>query len=245
MSENMSGADATVGLAREDAWWRADVFRWLLFSLVCAGGSLGLAWLSPVVPLWGPLRAAASLLAWLVLPLASVLVPVLVLRRIPRKQRKVAWQCIVPLVAGVALGILGKFAGDQSALAERGEWTDAVVVDKRTGKTDYCALRATNGREISPDLSEGEGCRAWVSEGDELRVRYDPEGVASPTKEVRTTSYGGLLTAFFFAAVVMGTWGGVRQSRWDREYGAGSGGDVRGGVSARALPRRAGGGRHR
>ncbi|MFH8894897.1 hypothetical protein ACH4HG_00605 [Streptomyces coeruleorubidus] len=189
-----------------------------MFSLVCAGGSLGLAWLSPVVPLWAPLRSVALLLAWIVLPLASVLVPVLLLRRVPRKQRKVAWQLVVPVVAGVALGIFGTGAGDLVALAERGEWADAVVVRKDDAKTNYCDLRMVGGREISPSLSEGDGCRDWVEVGDKLRVRYDPAGVASPTTDVERSSDAGLLAVLFGLAVLMGTWGGVRQSRWDREY---------------------------
>lgn len=195
-----------------------DAIRWLLFNLLCAVDTLGAAWLGPVIPLWSPLRGAALLLAWLVLPLATVLVPVLMLRRVPRKQRKVAWQLCVPVVAGVGLGVFGSFAGDQTAFEGRGVWTGAVAVDKENGRTDYCALRTVGGREISPRLSEGSGCERWVEEGDELRVRYDPEGAASPTAEVEAASYGALLASLCVAAVVMGTWGGVRQSRWDREY---------------------------
>jgi hypothetical protein len=198
---------------------RRDVIRWLVFSLVCAGGSLGFGWLGPVVPLWGPLRTVGGLVGLIVLPLATALVPVLVLRRVPRKQRKVAWQLIVPLVAGVALCILGTMSGGQVALAARGEWTDAVVVDVDLVKTNTCTLRTTDGRDISPSLSEGDGCGDYTTKGDKVRVRYDPEGIASPTERVRTSSYGGLIGGLFVAAVGMGTWGGVRQSRWDREYG--------------------------
>lgn len=50
-------------------------------------------------------------------------------------------------------------------------------------------------------------------------VRYDPECVAGPTDDPGSSSYGGFLGTLFVMAVVMGTWGGVRQSRWDREYG--------------------------
>ncbi|MFG3075285.1 hypothetical protein [Streptomyces sp. NPDC048225] len=64
----------------------SDVVRWLAFSLLCAG-ALGSA--------------------VLVLPPASLLIPVSLLRRVPRKKRKVAWQLIVPVIAGVALGVLG------------------------------------------------------------------------------------------------------------------------------------------
>lgn len=196
------------------------MIRWSLCSLACAGGSAGLAWLVPVVPLPKLFGGVALLLAWLLLPLATVLVPVLWLRRVPRKRRKVAWQFLVPVVAGVVLGVLGKQAGDQAALADRGRWTEAVVVHKDERKTDQCTMRASGGREISPSLSEGDGCAEWVSEGDTLPVRYDPEGVASPVEDVDTTSYGMLLVYLIVAAVVMGTWGGVRQSRWDREYDA-------------------------
>jgi hypothetical protein len=160
----------------------------------------------------------ALLLAWIVLPLASVLVPLLMLRRVPRKQRKMAWQLVVPVVAGVALGVFGDGAGDQVALAERGEWVDVVVVRKDSAKTNHCDLRTVGGREISPSLSEGEGCRDWVETDDKLRVRYDPAGVASPTTDVERSSNAGFLAVLFVLAVAMGTWGGVRQSRWDREY---------------------------
>lgn len=196
------------------------MIRWSLCALACAGGSAGLAWLVPAAPLRNPFGGAALLLAWIVLPLAAVLVPLLWLRRVPLKQRKVAWQFLVPVVAGVALGVLGKQAGDQVGLADRGRWTEAVVVHKEEGKTDKCLMRASGGREIWPSLSEGDGCRAWVSEGDTLRVRYDPDGVARPVDDVDTASYGELLAYLMVAAVAMGTWGGVRQSRWDREYAA-------------------------
>ncbi|MFF7310296.1 hypothetical protein [Streptomyces sp. NPDC008137] len=129
-----------------------------------------------------------------------------------------AWQLIVPVVAGVALGVFGNGAGDQVALAVRGEWADVVVVSKDSVKTNHCDLRTVGGREISPSLSEGEGCGDWVEAGSKLRVRYDPAGVASPTSDVKQSSNAGFLTVLFVLAVVMGTWGGVRQSRWDREY---------------------------
>ncbi|MEV0183987.1 hypothetical protein AB0I54_32590 [Streptomyces sp. NPDC050625] len=143
---------------------------------------------------------------------------VVLLRRVPRRRRKVARQLVVPLAAGVALGVFGESAGDRVALAERGEWTDAVVVHKKEARNGRCDLRASDGRGISPSLSEGDGCRDYVAEGDTLRVRYDPEGTASPTVEESTLSDGGLLLSLFVSAVVMGTWGALRQSRWDREY---------------------------
>ncbi|MFF3376099.1 hypothetical protein ACFYXF_24480 [Streptomyces sp. NPDC002680] len=173
-----------------------------------------------MVPLPKPVGGVALLLAWIVLPLATALAPALWLRRVPRKRRKVAWQLIVPVAAGVAVGVLGQQAGDQAALADRGRWTEAVVVHKEEGKTDQCTMRMSGGHEISPSLSEGDGCGAWVSKGDTLRVRYDPEGAARPVEDVDTTSYGALLASLVVAAVAMGTWGGVRQSRWDREYDA-------------------------
>lgn len=203
----------------QGAWWPSDLVRWAALSVACAGGSFGLAWLGPVVPLPSPVGGVALLLAWIVLPLAAALVPVLVLRRVPRKQRKVAWQLIFPVVAGVALGVFGMEVGDQAALAERGTWGDAVVVRKDdSGKTDFCDLRTADGREISPALSEGEGCEEWVTAGSKLRVRYDPASVARPTTDEEAGSEAGLLAVLFVLAVGMGTWGGVRQSRWDREH---------------------------
>ncbi|MDX3457296.1 hypothetical protein PV396_35980 [Streptomyces sp. ME02-8801-2C] len=199
---------------------RITMIRWSLCALACAGGSAGLAWLVPAAPLRNPFGGAALLLALIVLPLTSVLVPLLWLRRIPLRQRKVAWQFIVPVVVGVALGVIGKQAGDQAGLADRGQWTEAVVVHKEEGKTDRCLVRASGGPAIWPSLSEGDGCRKSVSEGATLRIRYDPEGVARPVEDVDTASYGELLAYLLVAAVAMGTWGGVRQSRWDREYEA-------------------------
>ncbi|MET7323806.1 hypothetical protein [Streptomyces sp. NPDC005549] len=196
----------------------SDVVRWLAFSLLCAGGSLGLAWLGPVVPLPSVIRGVGGLFAVLLLPLVSLLVPVLLLRRVPRKKRKVAWQLIVPLFAGVALGIFGTAAGDTAALADRGVSADAVVVSADYSSTNHCELRTVDGRDISPSLSERDGCLDSTTKGDELRVRYDPEGVASPD-DGHTSSNGVLLATLFGAAVVMGTWGGVRQSKWDRAYG--------------------------
>ncbi|MEV7785630.1 hypothetical protein AB0O72_09545 [Streptomyces sp. NPDC088106] len=211
MAEGTSGAGTGVR-------WRADAIRWSLFSLVCAGGSLGLSWAGPVVPLPSPLRGAGLVLAFLVLPLTSLLVPLLMLRRVPRKQRKVAWQLFFPLVAGIAMGIFGSAAGNEVALADRGVSTDAVVVRMDDTGTNRCDLRMVDGREIPLSLSEGDGCENWVSKGDRLRVLYDPEGVASPTEDPDSSSYGGFLGSLFVIAVVMGTWGGVRQSRWGREY---------------------------
>ncbi|MEU9956791.1 hypothetical protein [Streptomyces sp. NPDC050982] len=199
-----------------------ETARWLAFSLACALGSAGLGWLAPVVPLKSWVGGAAVLTAWFLLPLATVLVPMLGLRRVPRAQRKMAWQLIVPVVAGVALGVVAEEAGQQSALAERGRWTTATVVDIEDAKTDQCTLRRRgDGTRISPTLSEGDGCRS-VSKGDILRVRYDPEGVAGPVTDADadSDSYGGLIAGLVLAAVAMGAWGSVRMSRWDRAYAA-------------------------
>ncbi|MGY1527631.1 hypothetical protein ACW69C_28340 [Streptomyces sp. MN3] len=219
MTDNVSGAAVRATRAGEDSRQRVDLVRWLAFNLVCAGGSLGLAWLGPVVPLPVPVRGVAFVLAVLMLPLATVLVPMLRLRQIPRRERKMAWQLVFPVIAGVALGVFGHAAGDHSALADRGEWVDAVVVSKEDSGTNHCDLRTTDGRAISPSLSEGDGCRDARTKGDELRVRYDPKGVAGPTEDRSADSYGGMLMALFLVAVLMGTWGGVRQSTWDRQYG--------------------------
>ncbi len=196
-----------------------ETARWLAFSLVCALGSAGLGWLAAAVPLKSWVGGAAVLTAWFLLPLATVLVPVLGLRRVPRAQRKMPWQLIVPVVAGVALGVVALEAGQQSALAERGRWTTATVVDIEDAKTDQCTLRRADGTRISPRLSEGDGCRS-ASNGDTLRVRYDPEGVAGPVTDAESDSYGGLIAALILAAVATGTWGSVRMSRWDHAYAA-------------------------
>ncbi|RMI89969.1 hypothetical protein BIU87_28225 [Streptomyces sp. ZS0098] len=182
VAENAAWAAVRATRAGEGARRRTDLVRWLFFHLVCAGGSLGIAWLGPVLALPAPVRGVGMALALLVLPLATVLVPVLLLRRVPRRKRKVAWQLLVPLVAGAAVGMLGHAAGEQAALAERGQWVDAVVVSMDDSGTNHCDLRMTDGRAISPSLSEGDGCENWVTKGDEMRVQYDPESIASPTK---------------------------------------------------------------
>lgn len=119
------------------------MIRWSICALACAGGSAGLGWLVPAAPLRNPFGGAALLPAWLVLPFAAVLVPLLWPRRAPLRRRKVAWQFLVPVVAGVALGVLGKQAGDQDGLADRGRWTEAVVVHGRLTAT--CAIRVSPG----------------------------------------------------------------------------------------------------
>ncbi|MEW2567051.1 hypothetical protein [Streptomyces sp. NPDC047070] len=194
-----------------------ETVRWLTFSLVCALGSAGLGWLVPAVPLKSWPGGVAVLLAWFVLPLATVLAPVLGLRRVPRDRRKLAWQLIVPVVAGVTLGVVAGEAGEQSALAERGLWSSAEVVKKKEARTDQCTLRRTDGGTISPTLPEGNGCRS-ISVGETLRVRYDPEGVAAPVTVAEDDSYGVLITSLLLAAVGMGTWGSVRMSRYDRAH---------------------------
>lgn len=93
-----------------------------------------------------------------------------------------------------------------------------MVVRMDDTGTNRCDLRTVGGREIPLSLSEGDGCDDGVSKGDTLRVRYDPEGVAGATEDRDSNAYGGLLGSLLMLAVVMGTWGGVRQSRWDREY---------------------------
>ncbi|MGK9460501.1 hypothetical protein ACSLFT_10760 [Streptomyces sp. G6] len=125
-----------------------------------------------------------------------------------------ACRLVVPLMAGVAMGVFGNAAGDEAALADRGAWTDVVVVRMDDSGTNHCDLRMVDGRVLAHSLSESYGCHDWVSKGDRLRVRYDPEGVAGPTDDPGSSSYGGFLGTLF----VMGTWGGARQSRWDREY---------------------------
>ncbi|MGW5785898.1 hypothetical protein ACWEWK_18120 [Streptomyces sp. NPDC003757] len=143
----------------------SDVVRWLAFSLLCAGGSLGLAWLGPVVPLPSLVRGVGGLFAVLIFPLASLLVPLLLLRRVPRKKRKMAWQLIVPLIAGAALGIFGTAAGGAAALADRGVSADAVVVSADYSSTNHCELRTVDGRDISPSLSESDGCSERFQRG--------------------------------------------------------------------------------
>ncbi|MFD8451049.1 hypothetical protein [Streptomyces coelicoflavus] len=64
-------------------------------------------------------RAARSgVVRWLVFSLVSLLVPVRLLRQVPRKQRKVAWQLIVPPIAGAAV-VMGTWGGVRQSRWDR------------------------------------------------------------------------------------------------------------------------------
>ncbi|MER7398445.1 hypothetical protein ABT381_23395 [Streptomyces sp. NPDC000151] len=213
----VGGERAAEERARQD---RSAFLRWLLFYLVSVAGIAGLMWLGPAVPLPGWIRALGFLLAAILLPLASILVPVLRLRRIPRKQRKGAWQLVLPIIAGVGLAVVSGEAGEDAALQERGQWIKAQVVAVEDKKTDRCTVERLDGREIKPSLSEGGGCDPeFVDEGDVLRVRYDPEEAAGPVDDSwEPGSYGGGIAGLGTVFVVFGTWGSTRMARWDRDY---------------------------
>jgi hypothetical protein len=180
-------------------------------------------WFAPVVPLPALLRAAGWLTSVLLIPLALVLVPALLLRHIPHKKQPklAAFALTVAVIAAVGLAITTQGAGDERALEKRGRWTEAVVVEVENSKTDKCTLRTRDGREISPKLSEGDGCEAdRVDSGDRLRVLYDPKGAAGPEDtevDLEPGAYRGPIGGLAALTVVTGTWGCVRLNRRDNE----------------------------
>ncbi|MFF8940370.1 hypothetical protein ACF08O_37835 [Streptomyces paradoxus] len=205
-------------------WPRTGPIHWLLFNSTCVAASVSLMWLAPVVPLPGLLRSAAFLTSALLIPLALVLVPALLLRHIPHKKppRLAIVALIVAIVAAVVLAVITRQAGSERALQERGRWTEAVVIEVENRKTDKCTLRTREGQEISPQLSQGDGCEAdWVEPGDKLRVLYDPKGAAGPVKDVDTElepgSYRGVVGGLAALIIVAGTWGCIRLNRRDNE----------------------------
>ncbi|MFD3416917.1 hypothetical protein [Streptomyces decoyicus] len=210
--------DASENQAREG---RSVFLRWLLFYLVCLAGIIGLTWLAPAVPLdpWISNGAAPVLGAFLI-PVAAFLVPVFWIRRVPHRQRKLAWQLLLPLVTGSVLGFVAQGAGEDSALKERGRWVEAKVVavkNDNSNKTRQCTLRKPNGQEVAPGLKEGDGCEDGVGRGEVVRVRYDPEGLAGPEGESwKPGSYGVVIAVLGTAFVGFGMWGSMRMSRQDQ-----------------------------
>ncbi|MFH8978619.1 hypothetical protein [Streptomyces sp. NPDC017890] len=201
---------------------RTGPIHWLLFNSTCVAASVSLMWLAPVIPLPGLLRGAAFLVSALLIPLALVLVPALLLRRIPHKKPpKLAIVALtVAIVAAVVLAIITRQAGNERALQERGRWAEAVVIEVENRKTDKCTLRTRDGQEISPQLSESDGCEAdWVEPGDKLRVLYDPKGAAGPVEDVDVElepgSYRGTIGGLTALIIAAGTWGCIRLNRRD------------------------------
>lgn len=95
------------------------------------------------------------------------------------------------------------------------------MVEVEDARSDKCTLRTPDGQEISPRLGEGDGCDAKLVEpGDEMRVLYDPEGVAGPADERESSSSGGVIGALAALVIATGTCGCVRMNRWDNAYDA-------------------------
>lgn len=203
---------------------RTGPIHWLLFNSTCVAASVSLMWLTPVIPLPGLLRGTAFLVSALLIPLALVLVPALLLRHIPHKKPpKLAPAALtVAIVSAVVLAVITRQASNEQVLQERGRWTEAVVIEVENRKTDKCTLRTGNGREISPQLSEGDGCEAdWIEPGDKLRVLYDPKGAAGPVEDVdgklEPGSYGGAIGGLAALIIAAGTWGCTRLNRRDNK----------------------------
>ncbi|MEU8782114.1 hypothetical protein [Streptomyces sp. NPDC048637] len=200
---------------------RTGPLHWFLFHSACVAASVGLMWFTPVVPLPAVLRAVGWLTSVLLIPLALVLVPTLVLRRVPHKKQPklAAFALAVAVIAAVGLAIITQEAGGERALEKRGRWTEAVVTEVKNQKTDKCTLRTRDGREISPQLSESDGCEAErVDPGDKLRVLYDPQGAAGPEDtevDLEPGAYSGTIGGLAALIVATGTWGCVRLSRGD------------------------------
>ncbi|MEV0604095.1 hypothetical protein AB0I82_33010 [Streptomyces sp. NPDC050315] len=202
---------------------RTGLIFWLLFPSVCVAASVGLMWAQPVVPLPGLLRGPAFVASAMLIPLALLAVPAVLLRRVTHKKTpKLAVGALaVAIPAAIVLAIVTQEAGDERGLEKRGRWTEAVVVEVDGGKTDECTLRTRDGREISPELSDGCDPRS-IEPGDKLRVLYDPEGAAAPLENADTEvdldpgAYKGTIGGLAALTVVAGTLGCVRVSRGDK-----------------------------
>ncbi|MET8680874.1 hypothetical protein ABZW18_25655 [Streptomyces sp. NPDC004647] len=199
-------------------------FLWFLFNSACVAALVALMWFGPVVPLPALLRGPAFVTSALLIPLALILVPALLLRHVPHKKtpKLGVGALTVALVAAVVLAIITREAGDEGGLEKRGRWTEAVVVEVDNGKTDECTLRTRDGREISPQMTDGCDPKL-VEPGDKLRVLYDPKGAADPLEDEDTEvdldpgSYRGTIGGLAGLTVATGTWGCVRLNRRDNE----------------------------
>ncbi|MFE1763008.1 hypothetical protein ACFW81_02115 [Streptomyces angustmyceticus] len=184
-------------------------------------GIIGLTWSAPAVPLDPWIRAAVPVVGWLLLPLASLMVPIFGIRRVPHMKRKLAWQLVLPLVTGSVLAFVSQGAGEDAALQERGRWANAKVVsvaNDNSNKTRQCVLQKLHGQEIKPDLKENHGCEDGVDRGEVLRVRFDPQGVAGPEGESwEPGSNGDVIAVLATLFVAFGVWGCMRMSRGERE----------------------------
>ncbi|MGK5449252.1 hypothetical protein [Streptomyces radiopugnans] len=231
-TDGTNGTNGATGDAGEGSSPRLTrAVWWFVFHTACATAAVALAYLAPAAPLNRWLRGPATLTACLLIPPAALLVPVLEPRSVPWNRSKAAWQLAFPVLTGAVLGVTAGQAGHDDGLRERGRWTQAVVVEKRNGKTDRCVLRDLSGQEISPDLTQGSGCERHVAEGDVLRVRHDPEGAAEPATDGDTPSYDGVLVGAALVHVLTGTWGSARMPRLNPAEPANPGA---GGRSARA-----------
>jgi hypothetical protein len=177
-------------------------------------------WFAPVVPLPALLHGPAFVTSALLIPLALILVPALLLRHVTHKKTpKLGIGALaVALAAAVVLAIITQEAGDERGLEKRGRWTEAVVVEVENGTTDECTLRTRDGREISPQMTDGCDPKL-VEPGDRLRVLYDPKGASGPLEDTEVNldpgSYRGTIGGLAALAVATGTWGCVRLNRRD------------------------------
>ncbi|MCG3044034.1 hypothetical protein L7D48_26235 [Streptomyces sp. S1A] len=231
MGARTDGADGAMEAGPSSRFTRT--LWWFTFHTACATAAVALAYLAPAAPLSWWLRGPATLTACVLIPLAALLIPVLELRPVPWDRRKLAWQLAFPVLTGAVLGVTAGQAGHDDGLRERGRWTQAVIVEKREGKTDRCVLRDPAGREISPDLTQGDGCDGHVEKGDVLRVLHDPEGAADPATDEDTPSYGGFLVGTALAHVALGTWGSARMPRLNPGSRANPGNPARPGSGGR------------
>lgn len=205
---------------------RTGPIHWFLFNSACVAAAVALMWCAPVVPLPALLRGPAFVTSALLIPLALILAPALLLRHVTHKKppKSAIAALTVALPAAVVLAIITHKAGDERGLEKRGRWTEAVVVEVENGKTDKCALRTRDGREISPRMTDG--CDPELVEpGDRLRVLYDPKGASGPLEDEDTEadldpgSYGGTIGGLAALTVATGTWGCVRLNRRDDQSG--------------------------
>lgn len=153
----------------------------------------------------------------LLIPLALILVPVFRIHHVPRKNRKVAWELIIAVIAAAALAIVSHGAGDDrqcrnAAGGPRPSWSRSKTSRATSARSALTAARTSR-------LGEGDGCDAKrVEPGDEIQVLYDPEGIAGPADERHTSSYTEVIGGLAALIVATGTCGCLQMNRWNNEY---------------------------
>lgn len=120
---------------------------------------------------------------------------------------------VLALVAGIGIFLPGLLVGADRVLEERGEWTEAVVVDRQeppswSRESPTCTLEALDGRPLGT-----AGCNVGSPRvGQQVEVIVDPLGEVSPSfsgpavrfYEITITTSGVVFTAVMVTGTALG-----------------------------------------